>query len=166
MCCKLLDVVALAKPAGRWCPHCAPGVGCGVYEDRPGECRSFRCGFLIDPALGEHWRPSRSHLMLVAEAGRNGLAVHVDPARPDAWRREPYFGWLKTRARDAARVRGQVVAYVGRRAIVILPDREMDLGPIGDDEVIATRERMTPDGPRLEAFKLRRTDPTASAAFQ
>ena len=156
MCCKLLDVVALAKPAGSWCAHCAPGRGCGIYEGRPGECRSFRCGWLVDEKLGEEWRPSRSRIMLVSEAGSNRIAAHVDPARPDAWRRAPFHGVLRGWARAAARVRGQIVVYVGRRATVVLPDRDVDLGVLEDDEVIATREFSGPTGVKLEAFKLRR----------
>ena len=159
MCCKLLDVVALAKPAGAWCRHCTPGVGCGIYESRPGECRTFQCGWLVDPALGEEWRPSRSHIMLVTEAGVNRIAAHVDPARPDSWRRQPFHRTLRSWAAAAARVRGQVVVYVGRRATVILPDRDVDLGAIADDEAIATSGRMTPSGLRLEVFKVRRDDP-------
>ena len=156
MCCKLLDVVALAKPAGTWCPHCAPGRGCGVYDTRPGECRSFQCGWLVDPKLGEEWRPSRSRIMLVSEAGSNRLAAHVDPARADAWRRAPFYTALKRWAQAAARQRGQVVVYVGRQATVVLPDRDVPLGELSPHEAIATRERMTPGGLRWETFKVPR----------
>lgn len=161
MCCKLLDVVALAKPAGTWCAHCAPGRGCGIYADRPGECRTFQCGWLVDPALGEEWRPSHSRVMLVSEAGSNRLAAHVDPARPDAWRRPHIHTALRQWAAMAARTRGQVVVYVGRRATAILPDRDVELGLMADDEVIATSVSITPAGATLDAFKLRRDDPRA-----
>lgn len=157
LCCKLLDVVALAKPAGSWCAHCAPGRGCGIYEDRPPECRNFKCGWLVDPKLGEEWRPSRSRIMLVAQAGSNRLAAHVDPSRPDAWRRPPFHGALRAWARAAAAVQGQVVVYVGRRATVVLPDRDVELGIVAEDEAIATRVQAG----RLDAFKVRRPEPAA-----
>jgi hypothetical protein len=48
------------------------------------------------------------------------------------------------------------------RAIVILPDREVDLGPVGDDEVVVTRERRTPRGLELDAIKLKRDDARAA----
>ena len=35
LCCKVLSVFELAKPAGKWCTHCRPGNGCDVYATRP-----------------------------------------------------------------------------------------------------------------------------------
>jgi hypothetical protein len=157
-----MAVCALDKPAGTWCPNCATGVGCRIYLDRPPECRSFACGWLVDPKLGEEWRPSRSRIVLVAQQGQNRLAAHVDPTRPDAWRREPFYGRLKEWARAAARVRGQVVVYVGRRATVLLPDRDVALGVMGDDDVIAVSERVTASGLQYDARLAHREDVAAS----
>jgi len=163
LCCKLMAISALGKPAGTWCPHCAVGHGCRIYPDRPPECRTFACGWLVDPKLGEEWRPSRSHIVLVASQGQNRLAAHVDPARADAWRREPFYQRLKEWARAAARVRGQVVVYVGRRATVILPDRDVAMGAMGDDDVIVVSVRMTPRGPHYDARRANRNDAGVAA---
>jgi hypothetical protein len=54
---------------------------------------------------------------------------------------------------------GQMVVQIGRRAIVILPDRDTDLGIVEEDERIITMERETPFGVRLEALKLKHDDP-------
>jgi hypothetical protein len=133
LCCKLMAVRALGKPRGAWCPHAAGGAGCRIYDARPGECRSFACGWLIDPKLGEEWRPSISRIVLVAQQGTNRLVAHVDPGRPDAWRRAPYHARLREWARAAAQTRGEVIVHIGRRAMAILPDHEIDLGTTRDD---------------------------------
>jgi hypothetical protein len=111
--------------------------------------------------LGDEWKPSHCKIVLVAELDGNRIAAHVDPQRPDAWRREPYYSQLKQWAEMAAPHRGQVVACIGRRMYMILPDREVDLGIVGEDELIITGERTTPFGVRLEAFKIHKDDPRA-----
>jgi hypothetical protein len=161
LCCKVLKITALNKPQGVWCPHCKPGNGCLIYEDRPQECRSFFCGYLTQSELGDDWKPSLSKIILVAELEGNRIAAHVDPQRPDAWRREPYYTQLKRWAEAAVPHRGQVVACVGQHMYMIFPNRDVDLGVIGDDELLVTGERQTPFGVRLEAYKIHKDDPKA-----
>lgn len=156
LCCKVLAIAALDKPQGQWCPNCVVGHSCKIYDTRPDECRTFSCSYLVDPKLDRAWEPRRSRIVLVCEAGTNRIVAHVDPSRPDAWRRAPYYAQLKAWSRQAVQARGQVVAYIGRRAVVILPDRDVDLGTIGDDEVIVTSGRVTPAGVRLEVYKAAR----------
>lgn len=48
MCCKVMHVPELEKPAGTWCPHCDIGEGCGIYDERPKPCRDFECLWLQD----------------------------------------------------------------------------------------------------------------------
>jgi hypothetical protein len=69
----------------------SPTSGCGIYADRPTECRQFYCEYLLDGAAGEHWKPSRCKMVVVMEDYANELVIHTDPARPHAWRREPYY---------------------------------------------------------------------------
>ena len=40
-CCTALGIVALGKEAGCDCPHAS--AGCGIYAERPDECRSYSC---------------------------------------------------------------------------------------------------------------------------
>jgi hypothetical protein len=42
---------------------------------------------------------------------------------------------------------------------VILPDKDVDLGVVGNDEVIVTRERNLPIGLELAPMKIKRDDP-------
>jgi hypothetical protein len=126
----------LHKPANTWCPHCRTGVGCGIYETRPGECRTFQCGYLLMPDLSAEWKPAVSRLIIMGGTGANRINIRVDPARPDAWRRQPYYRAMKEWARLALNQHKQIVVTVGQRSIVLLPDRDVDLGIVGDDEVI------------------------------
>jgi hypothetical protein len=89
LCCKVMGITELQKARGTWCKHCSPGKGCGVYTTRPAECRSFYCGWLLNPRLGPEWKPSRSKIVLTPTPDSNGIAVRCDPGFPDAWRRHP-----------------------------------------------------------------------------
>jgi hypothetical protein len=96
LCCKLLRIEELDKPAGRWCCHCTAGRdGCKIYDTRPGSCRSFHCTWLINPELGAEWRPTTAKMVLYYDPPARRLAVHVDPEFPSAWRSEPYYRQLK-----------------------------------------------------------------------
>lgn len=162
LCCKVLKITELQKPKGVWCRHCKPGDGCGIYDTKPNECSQFYCLFLLDNRLGDAWKPSRSKIVLVTEFEQNRVAAHVDPAFPGRWREEPYYSTLKRWAVDAAPHQGQVVVTINMRSIVILPTEDVDLGIVGEDELIVTGETRTPSGIRLRAFKIHRDDPLAA----
>lgn len=97
MCCYLMAVPDLNKPACVWCEHAErPHGGCTVYnqpEIKPQACTDFACLWLISqfrPRLEQMLpaiRPDRAGIMFHdARDGENTLYVHVDPTRPDAWR--------------------------------------------------------------------------------
>jgi hypothetical protein len=132
-----------------------------IHSERPQECSDFFCGYLTSPDLGEEWKPSHSKIVIAPELNANRIAVHVDPQRPDAWKQEPYYSTLKQLAGKAAPDRGQVVVFVGSRVYMVFPDRDVDLGVVGKDELIVTGERMTPLGIQSEAFKIHKDDPRA-----
>ena len=159
MCCMVLGIGELDKPKGVWCPHCSTRRSCDTYETRPEECRTFNCGYLTNPNVGEEWKPTKSKLILVSDMGGNRLTVQVHPSRPDAWRKEPYYSALKNWARKVAPQFGQVIARVGSHTTMILPDRDVDLGDVDADHFVVTAERDTPTGSRLEALVLHKDDP-------
>lgn len=65
LCCKVLHVVELHKPPGKWCLHCAPGKGgCLIYADRPPSCEAFDCGWLRG-AGPEEERPDKIGLVIL-----------------------------------------------------------------------------------------------------
>lgn len=92
LCCKVLHVVELHKPPGKWCLHCAPGKGgCLVYADRPPSCRAFDCAWLRGAGLEEE-RPDKIGLVILGNRPE-GLfcAVTVGPSVD-----EPMPAWFGT----------------------------------------------------------------------
>ncbi len=162
MCCYLARIDALSKPAGQWCEHAPTRKRCAIHGSHPQECRDFHCGYLTVAAMGDEWKPSKSRIMMVAELDGQRMTAIVDPARPDAWRREPFRGQLAAWAEAAAAFNGQVCVRVGERWWVILPDGETDLGVVGPDEVIVTEITRGPTGVERRALKLKRDDPRAA----
>lgn len=159
MCCYILAVGALDKPANAWCVHCPTKRRCAIYDSRPQECRDFNCGWLTTAKIGDEWNPRRSRMVLGAEHDGFRLSVYVHPDRPNAWRREPYYGQIKAWAHAAAGDKGQIVVKIGSRCIVILPDEDVDIGAVGPDEVIVTSYTPGPRGMTIRAMKLPRSDP-------
>jgi hypothetical protein len=157
LCCKVMGVAAIDKPRGKWCAHCKLGTGCGIYETRPTECRTFMCGYLVKPGLSEAWKPSTSRMIISNELAQNRINIHVDLARPDAWQRQPYYAEIKTWARHITADRGQLVVLVGDRQIVILPDHDVDLGIVDPEEIVVITETPASQGGRVyEAYAVRR----------
>ncbi|RTM05672.1 MAG: hypothetical protein EKK31_15020 [Hyphomicrobiales bacterium] len=159
LCCKVMGIEEIAKPQGVWCPECQIGRGCKIYEKRPAECQAFYCGYRSWPVLGEHWFPAKSKMVVVSELAGTRIAIHMDPGRAGAWREEPFFSEIKNWSKMAAAQMHQVVVCIGKQAIVIFPDREVDLGQVADDERIMSVETRTAGGLKLDAIKLKADDP-------
>lgn len=137
LCCKLLRIAELDKPKGEWCEHCAVGKGCRAYATRPRSCRGFFCSYLTQAALDDRWLPARAKLLVYPGGDGSWLNVVVDPARPDAWRQEPYYTEIKGWARNGVAMGIRVVVEAGGRIIAVLPEEDMDLGhPREDEQVI------------------------------
>ena len=134
LCCKLVAVEELAKPAHQWCSHFVTGKGCAIYADRPGECRTFRCLWLMRPQLSDAWRPNRSRIVLYFSHDGSHLIANVDPAYPAAWRQSPYLETLRGWSRTGSGVGMEVIVKVGSRVFAVLPDREIDLGNMREGE--------------------------------
>lgn len=108
MCCKLLGVEELKKPAFQWCQHCAVGKGCRIYADRPPTCAEYECLYrtapagtkLSDPAL----RPDRCKVVIAGTTNPHVISAHVDPGYRDAWQKEPVYTLLKNLAEGGIRV--------------------------------------------------------------
>jgi hypothetical protein len=154
LCCKVMKIAEIDKPPGQWCGHCRPGAGCAIYAGRPGECRDFSCGYLTNPDLGPEWRPDRAKLIVSLEGDGRMVATHVDSSQPDAWRRLPFRDKIGSWARLAEKGDPLVLVRIGRRAVVIWPEGESDLGLMEEGDRIGARRCMTPSGPRREAFRI------------
>ncbi len=126
LCCKVIGIAALDKPAGKWCPHFSKGSGCGIYAARPGECGVFNCSWLLTPSLDDSFRPDRCKVVLwTNRTGR--MIADVDGDNPGAWRREPVYSKLRAWA-DRAGPGLQVLVRVNGRMIVVFPEADIDLG--------------------------------------
>jgi hypothetical protein len=164
MCCKLLRIEALDKPRLQWCTHCDIGSGCKIYEERPSECRVFNCGYLTQAQFGEHWKPVKSKMVVALATNGKRLTIFVDPDRPDAWRKEPYYSEIKGWARSAAKNQGQVFVSQGWDMIVVTPDGETNfLGPVTDQQLMITRRKRASGGTELQHIIVDKDDPVLEA---
>jgi hypothetical protein len=127
-CCKILPVRELNKPAGVWCNHVVQGHGCGIYADRPNICRGYQCLWTVTAPLDERWRPDRAGFVLQPGAIEGEVEVVVDPDRPDAWRREPYYSQIKQISDVGRGGAPRVLVYTQGHVIVVFPETDIDLG--------------------------------------
>jgi Fe-S-cluster containining protein len=102
-CCDILEVAAVDKPVNHLCKHWETGKGCTIYDDRPQMCRSFNCAWVLGH-LSDEWFPEKSGI--VVHFSQDAVNVAVDPAHPDRWREEPFFGLLCERSLAGLERRG------------------------------------------------------------
>ena len=160
LCCKVYWIKELGKPAGTWCVHCVRGSGCGIHAARPRSCRDFFCSWLVDPNLGPEWKPEVCRFVLSADATHRAIMVMIDPGRPLAWRREPYYTVLRKFSEVFFRIDQKVLLNLGGHITVLLPDREVPIGKIvPGEEIVIWR-----DGPAYCASLRRNLDPAKAPA--
>ncbi len=141
LCCKLYALPELNKPAGTWCVHAVARKGCNIHPQRPQFCRQFFCGWRLDPNLGPEWKPEVSRILSWISEYHWALMLTVDPGMPFAWKKEPYYSTLKIWSERAFNENKKVVVLVSGQAIVVLPDRDVHLGLLTDnDEIVIFRE--------------------------
>lgn len=150
MCCKIPLIPELDKPYNTWCRHCEENKRCGIYDTRPERCREFMCVFLLS-TLGEEWRPNKCRMVVASRPDR--VTVMVDPARPDAWRKEPYFSTMRQWSQKIP-----VYAMVGSITYAIFPDHVDDLGEVTDEHRIMTLQENTPQGVKRRAVRVHQSE--------
>jgi hypothetical protein len=89
---------------------------------------------MVEKGLGPEWKPEKARFALVTSQA--GITAFVDPGFASAWRAAPYFETLRRWALEGVRQSPArlVSIRIGARAIVLLPDREIELGVLGPDE--------------------------------
>jgi hypothetical protein len=102
--------------------------------------------------LGPEWFPHKSKIVLVWDADSNRIAVHVDPNTPGRWREEPYYSQIKLWASSGADQRLQVIVYVKERAIIVFPNKEIDLGFFTPTDQIVVVEKNGAFGRDWDAY--------------
>jgi hypothetical protein len=144
LCCKLLPVEDLKKPALTRCQH-QFHKGCRIYADlarRAPSCHFWQCRWLADPSTAELHRPDRTHYVIDivpdfvgTSDDKNGdgaiatievMQVWCDPAYPDAHRDPALRRYIEKMERE----RGQLalVRYGNNRAIFIVPPSRTEDG--------------------------------------
>ena len=134
---QFFEVKEIHKPEGQWCQHCQLGKGCGIYAQRPHECRVFDCNWLIG-LMPEHWYPKRSHMVVKLDHDVNSVSstmfVIVDDRYPNIWKTEPYYQNLRHMSRQGLN-RTSFVGYFftvvrlnsrPKNGWLILPDQEVE----------------------------------------
>lgn len=130
MCCKLGTIAEVNKKDGEWCQHCSTRQHCDIYETRPQVCRDYYCQYMLSD-LSEEWRPTTAKLM-VSVMNSGAVSITVDPARPDAWKKEPYYSFIRRWATQR-----QTLVLVGTRVYAVYDDRIDDLGVLDDEHEMA-----------------------------
>ncbi len=78
-CCELLEIPTLEKPKKTLCSHVCESKGCSIYQDRPGECRTFQC-LWSEGYTGNGQRPDKSGIMayhIDTQYGRTLLILEI-----------------------------------------------------------------------------------------
>lgn len=67
-CCEgylVADIHAQQIGPGKPCTFCTKGKGCSIYDFRPADiCKTFKCEWLINPAIPEEMKPNKSHIII------------------------------------------------------------------------------------------------------
>lgn len=104
LCCQILEIDELAKPAGLLCKDCLLGNGCAIYDDRPQVCRDFECLWKGDRAMAAPLRPDRVGTILMEDPDSDEYRAVCDPTRPLAWRTPTVFKHLVAMAKSGRTV--------------------------------------------------------------
>lgn len=127
LCCKLVPVKTLGKPAGEKCQHQRFRKGCAIYARRPFDCRVWSCRWLSDPDTAELRRPDRSHYVIdcmfdyikLTEKATGEpikvpcLQVWLDPRYPDAHHDPALRAYLERRGQEGVLALIRKDAYEG-----------------------------------------------------
>lgn len=89
MCCKLMGVEELKKPATQWCDFCSPGKGCNIYATRPPSCQNYKCMWL-QGHMGPGMKPNKARAVFTISNTDYVVQVNIDPG----------FGWKGTKVEE------------------------------------------------------------------
>ena len=104
LCCTILRVDELAKPAGSDCVHQRGPNGCAIHATRPPICRAYRCLWL-QGGLEDAERPDATGGVVDLEPTGVGLRLAIREARPRAFDESPALQAIAERYRTSMPVR-------------------------------------------------------------
>lgn len=137
LCCKLVPVAELAKPAGQRCRHQITHKGCRVYNQSgmPTSCRIWSCVWLVGAGADalDLRRPDRTHYVIditpdyVTIRDDTGvepprtvpvIQIWIDPDYPDAHRDPALRVWLARRGEQGI---AALIRFDSSRAMTLFP---------------------------------------------
>jgi len=144
LCCRLLPVQTIGKPAGVKCVHARYGKGCLVYhkpsEGFPNECGVWSCRWLVDPYGQDLRRPDHAHYVvdimpdLIGARQPDGsnaevpvVQVWVDKAHPEAWRDPALLAYLAAE-NERNPPTAAVIRYSNKEGFILIPPALTDDG--------------------------------------
>lgn len=157
LCCKLLPVPPLGKPAGKRCKYQRVGKGCTVYPKRPHACRVFSCLWLEQDDTDALSRPDRAHYVIdpmldfITAKPESGepiqylvVQIWVDPAFPDAHKDPSLRAFLARRGELQGMA--AIIRFSERNGFVLFPPAltGADWQIAGIDAAILTEKQHTP----------------------
>lgn len=115
LCCSLLGVPDIGKPARMRCWHTTVHGGCAVHADKGSDpnllaCSQFKCVWLAsqdrEDRLPRSLRPDQCHVVLGPQDRNDDtlLYVQVDPAYPSAWKKGLIASYLSERVARGAKL--------------------------------------------------------------
>ena len=134
LCCKVMPVPPLKKPANKRCDHQRANKGCAVWHSpaMPSVCWLYHCRWLADPSTKGLPRPDRAHyvidfmpdhITMTDESGKQVdvpvFQVWVDPAFPDAWQDENLKAWMAAMADRHGFA--TIIRFSSRAAVTVFP---------------------------------------------
>ena len=126
LCCTVLRVDELRKLGGTPCVHQRAAGGCGIYAERPGICRAYRCLWL-GGGLRDEDRPDALGAVLDVVRQGGSAWLEIREAEPGAFERSARLQEIAQEHRRSMPVRIADTADVldpGRRFRVLLPGGE------------------------------------------
>ena len=123
MCCTVLDIAELSKPAGTRCPDCTPRKGCNVYKTRPEPCRAFECAYIQLNALPKYLKPSRAGFVLTANRDSSAFVAHVQEGRDHTKGKAGRWLLETSQSVPVILVRGDRRTAYGPKAVQMLLER-------------------------------------------
>lgn len=104
LCCSVLRVDELGKPAGRDCRHQRAQGGCAIHATRPAICRAYHCLWL-QGGLEADDRPDRLGAVLDLQTVGVESRLSVQEARPGAFDASPRLQAIVEEFRTSMTVR-------------------------------------------------------------
>ena len=104
VCCSVLRVDELSKPAGRDCRHQRGEQGCSIHATRPDVCRGYHCLWL-QGGLEESERPDRTGGLVDLEPDGLGVRLGIREVRAGAFEASPELQAIAERHREQMPVR-------------------------------------------------------------